>query len=96
MSINVKIRSAAINISISRVGGNGVRTVEDIDFTAGAETVINTGQSNIRPRFIQLYDSSGKRIDKNLPEPQVTLSTNYIVTYTPQLIPYSGVTMYYI
>lgn len=95
MSIDVNINSRSINVSICRIGGNGIRPVEDIDITPGEPTVIDTGQSSVKPRFIVLYNEDGKRIDKNMPEPTVSLDTNYIVTYPSQLLTFENVTMYY-
>ena len=93
--ITLRTSENSIVLRVSRVGGNPVYSKTGITIAAGSATQIDTGQSSVRPKFITLYDQNGKRIDKNMGEPTVTLSTNYIVTYASQLIPYSNVTIYY-
>lgn len=95
-TINVSVRSGVtVNLSVNRTQASIGTPITGITITAGEATQIDTGQSSVKPKFITLYDENGKRIDKNMGEPTVTLSTNYIVTYAKQLVPYSNVTMYY-
>lgn len=85
-SISVNMRNNNVVVKIYRVGGGSVREVPGtIDFTAGSDTPINTLQSDIKPKFITVFDENGKRIDKNLPEPTVELDTTYRINY-PKII----------
>ena len=93
--ITLRTSENSIVLRVSRVGGSPVFAKTGITITAGEATQIDTGQSSVKPKFITLYDENGKRIDKNMGEPTVTLSTNYIVTYAALPISQSNVTMYY-
>lgn len=87
-----------VTIEVTIDGSVGVypNSVESVDIVAGVATEVDTEQSDKRPSMISIYNSAGKRIDKNLGEPTVTLDTTYKISYTAQAISYSNATLYWL
>lgn len=92
-TINVQIINKTINVEMNRSSSAWYKK-PGITINAGSNTIIDTGQSSVRPIEVIFENASGKEITRSLQPRTVTLSGNYYVTVY-SVIEFNNITMYY-